>query len=85
MVNPYVVQALERENNPQKKFWDQLGFKPKTSSQTLLPLSHWAHGRGVEARLHLTAQARGLRLFCVCIDDGVRVWVGPWRGSKFSV
>ena len=24
-------------------------------------------------------------LFCVCIDDGVRVWVGPWRGSKFSV
>ena len=22
-------------------------------------------------------------LFCVCIDDGVRVWVGPWRGFKF--
>ena len=21
---------------------------------------------------------------CVCIDDGVRVWVGPWRGSKFQ-
>ena len=24
------VQALERENDPQKKFWDQLGFEPKT-------------------------------------------------------
>ena len=24
------LQALERENNPQKKFWDQLGFEPKT-------------------------------------------------------
>ena len=21
----------------------------------------------------------------MCIDDGVRLWVGPWRGSKFSV
>ena len=26
----YSLQALERENNPQKKFWDQLGFEPKT-------------------------------------------------------
>ena len=22
---------------------------------------------------------------CVCIGDGVKVWVGPWRGFKFSV
>ena len=21
-------------------------------------------------------------LFCVYIDEGVRVWVGPWRGSS---
>ena len=20
----------------------------------------------------------------MCIDDGVKVWVGPWRGFKFS-
>jgi len=24
-------------------------------------------------------------LFCVFIDDGVRVCVGPWRGFNFSV
>ena len=24
-------------------------------------------------------------LFCVCIDDGLRVGVGSWRGFKFSV
>jgi len=24
-------------------------------------------------------------LFCVFIDGGVRVCVGPWRGFKFSV
>ena len=29
-----------------------------STSQTLLPLSHWADGRGAEARLHITAQAR---------------------------
>ena len=34
-----------------------------STSQTLLPLSHWAHGRGAEARLHITAQARGLSRF----------------------
>jgi len=26
-----------------------------------------------------------IELFCVYIDDGARVWVGPWRGFKFSV
>ena len=26
----------------------------------LLPLSHWAHGKGAEASLHIAAQARGL-------------------------
>jgi len=24
-------------------------------------------------------------LFCVFIDNGVRVWVRPWREFKFSV
>ena len=24
-------------------------------------------------------------MFYVCIDDGVRVYVGTWRGFKFSV
>ena len=28
---------------------------------------------------------RFLDLFCVCIDDGVRVQVGPWRGFKFQL
>jgi len=25
-----------------------------------------------------------LDLLCVCIDDGVRVWVGPQRGFKIK-
>ena len=28
---------------------------------------------------------KSIHSFCVFIDDGVRVCVGPWRGFKFSV
>jgi len=34
---------------------------------------------------HDKSMCRFFDLFCVFIDDGVRVCVGTWRGFKFSV
>ena len=60
MHNPASRCKLWREK--EKYTGIQLGIKPGTFlllSWTLLPLTHWSHGRGAEASLH-NSYARGL-------------------------
>ena len=50
-----MMWALEREKKIHR---DPAGSRTRdllVTRWTLLPLSHWAHGRGVEASLHITA------------------------------
>ena len=56
-----------------------------STSQTLLPLSHWAHGRGAEARLYITAQARGLSRFQLSFSLSRLFHCQKWRSPADGV
>ena len=57
-----IVSDTEREIRSAEKFQDQLGFEPKTFRQMLVPLSHWAHGRGAAHKLPVAALCGGLSM-----------------------
>lgn len=73
--------------NP-KNFLDQLhGIRSQgllNSSQMLLPLSHWTHGRGVEASLLIAAQAKGLGQFQLLFSLSQTVTVITFTGNIIS-